>query len=1115
MLSCGQCGLQTTTGAKFCPECGAALRPAPARTQQARKSVTIVFSDLVGSTSLGEELDAESLRIVMDDYFRVMRTVLEEHGGVVEKFIGDAVMAVFGLPRMHEDDALRAVRAAVGMRDALAILNKELSSTHGVTLCTRTGVNTGVVVVGDASGGQRLATGDAVNVAARLEQAAPADGIVLGPDTFHLVKGYVDACSIGALSLKGKAEMIDAWRLVSLRRHNNRFGSTSVRPLIGRLAELAVIESRFADARHEGRVESVLVVAEPGVGKSRLVREVVERLGSVALVLSAACQPYGTTSFWPVADLLTSALDGGRQLDRAALTALAADAPAHEREAIAERVASILGFTTASFPLDESFWATARLLMSIARRRPLVLVVEDLHWAEATLLDLFEQLRHYPHPPGALILATARPELLDSPHYDDVPCLMQIVKLPALSALESDTLMDAVLDSSSLTEGTRALIHHAAEGNPLFLEQTLATWMEDGVLARSADGWTVTRPVRDIHLPASISAILSARVDRLTDDERLVLGAASVAGLSFDRLALRSMLVDLDSAALASSLQRLIGSGLLAPVTSDGMNTNDVCFVHASFRDVTSEMTLKSDRAAFHERFAAWVEDNPERSRGEGLMGYHLAEAYKYRAQLRQNDPHTRGLALRSARHLVSDCQRALRIGDRAGAEALTGRVVELLYACGPEICATDLPVMETTAKLLVTMGRWREAVDLLSPCVASGHGPLLRDLGVALCQLHRSRPRSREYREAQRLLEMAGAPPNRDTDALASLAGTWKGIDDVRAHALYRQCLDLDPADPYALGNVLEYEITAAQDLAIVESMRGQIIQAVQRCRSQADAGANLPWAFFDAGKFDLLLGEPYEAIAAYAKAVQLTTADHMLATSATSLQRLEAFGGKIPGSMWARRLLGIARAAWFPSADSLAGLGDATPLAEVDERTRVLMLAGGTDATAVPWFEHHRGTLMESFVDFTGVIISGGTDDGVAGLAGALGECYGEQITAIGYLPEQVPDSETADARYNHLVRTAETQFSIAESLQAWADLIASGTRPATVKLLAINGGTIAGAEYRVALALGCTVGVVVASGREADRLLEDLDWVAAPHLARVDLDRQAISDFLTAGR
>jgi tetratricopeptide (TPR) repeat protein len=690
---------------------------------------------------------------------------------------------------------------------------------------------------------------------------------------------------------------------------------------------------------------------------------------------------------------------------------------------------------------------------------------------------------------------------------------MQVVGLRALSPDESDALIDQVLGGPQLPRNARAVVHGAADGNPLFLEQALAAWIEQGVLSPAAQGWAVTRPVSEVPLPASVSAIIAARLDRLPRDERLVLSAASVAGQTFDPAALRSMLEKEECEGYERCLQRLLSSGLLIPVDRTRASAGDLGFEHASLREVAYEMSLKSDRARFHERFATWLENGDEAVRSDGAIGHHLAEACKYRTELRQVDTHTRELALRGARYLLSDSRRALSIGDRAGAERLTGRIVELLAGCGPDVGSSDLPLMERAGKLLVTMGRWSVAVELLTPYVSTNHGPLLRDLGVSLCQLHRSERQSAEYREGQRLLEIAGAPPNRDTDALASLAGTWKGLDDVRAQTYYRRCLDLDPADPYALGNVIEYEISAAGDLTIVEAMREQIVAASRRCRSQAVAGENLPWAFFDAGKFALLLGRPYEALASYAKAVQLATTEHMLATTITSLERLEALGGAITGSTWAQRLLAIARAVRFPSQAALDAIGETAPIAGVDEGSGAVMLTGGTDESADRWLEIHAATVLGGFEGFEGLIVSGGTRHGVAGLAGALRERTRGRVRAVGFLPANLPENTTVDVRYDELRRTPGAGFSIAETLQAWGDLIASGVRPATVKLLGVNGGTIAAAEYRVGLALGCSVGVLLGSGREADELVEDPDWVAAPNLVRLTLDAGAIRGFLQA--
>jgi tetratricopeptide (TPR) repeat protein len=636
--------------------------------------------------------------------------------------------------------------------------------------------------------------------------------------------------------------------------------------------------------------------------------------------------------------------------------------------------------------------------------------------------------------------------------------------------------------------------------------------MEEGVLARApAGGWTLADPAFEARLPATVSAIVAARLDRLPADERLVLGAASVAGSTLDGRAIPAMVTSLDQAALDDLVERLLGRQLLVPVDSE-RTVRGLAFAHACLRDVAYELTLKSERALFHERLARWVERDDATSGDHGRIGHHLAEAHRYQTELRHTGSHTSALARDAAAHLLADAQRALRIGDRAAAEKTPGHTMELLSPLGPETGAADLSLMETAAKVLLTMGRWRDAVELLTPYVELGHGPLLRDLGVALCQLHRARPSSPEYVEGQRLLEIAGAPPNRDGDALASLAGTWKGVDDRRAQEFYRRCLDLDPSDPYALGNVLEYEVAISGDLRIVETMREQVARAGRRCRAQADEGSNLPWAFFDAGKFALLQGQPMKAIRSYAKAVHLTTADHMLVTSAASLDRLDVEGTEIPGLTWARQLLALARLVRFPSSTSPIGFGAATPIQGVDERTSVVMLAGGTDPTFDGWLQRHGKTVADGFRGFRGVVISGGTADGVSGLAASLRESHGETITAVGYLPADIPAGTEIDLRYDELRHGSEPGFTIAESLQAWADLIASGAGPNTIKLLGINGGEIAGAEYRVALALGCPVGIVGGSGREADRLLADGDWFAVPHLTRLEPDVEAIRHFVS---
>jgi predicted ATPase/DNA-binding SARP family transcriptional activator/class 3 adenylate cyclase len=439
-------------------------------------------------------------------------------------------------------------------------------------------------------------------------------------------------------------------------------------------------------------------------------------------------------------------------------------------------------------------------------------------------------------------------------------------------------------------------------------------------------------------------------------------------------------------------------------------------------------------------------------------------------------------------------------------------RIARLLPAPNTAIDRTGEILLDNVAKLLVRMGRWEQAVAVLRPYAGLGHVPVMRELGVALCQLHRSEPHGVEYREGQRLLEEAGTAANGDTDALASLAGTWKGIDDERAQGWYRRCLDVDPSNPYALGNVLEYEVAKSGDLSIMATMRAHAAAGARRCRIEGGAGINLPWAYYDAGKLALLLGRPYEAIASFAVAARLSTAEHMLSTSMSSLERLAPADAVLTGRRWAHRLLALVRAVRFATVTA-ADLGPVDRLVEAGPLVPVVILAGGTDGSAEDWLDRNRQALVDAFRDFDGVVVSGGTQNGTAGLAATLRDRYGPSITTVGYLPHELPADVEIDPVYDQLRRTDSHDFSIAESLQAWADLVASGVRPSDVRMLAINGGDIAAAEFRIAIALGCSVGVIVGSGREADRLLEDREWTAAPNVTPLEPDASAIRQFLAA--
>ena len=376
MLVCANCGHENREGARFCEECGFSFAVAAVGAKEQRKTVTVIFCDLTGSTALGETLDPERLRALLARYFERMRAIVERHGGSVEKFIGDAVMAVFGVPVLHEDDALRAVRSAVEMRDALPELG----------LQGRIGVMTGEVVTGTE---ERLATGDAVNVAARLEQAAQPGEVLVGQPTLALVRDAAEVEPVAPLELKGKAEPVPAYRLLRVleapeRRHEGQF--------VGRERELALLREAWQRVQAEQRCELVTVVGEAGVGKSRLVAE---GLSSVeARVVRGHCLPYGEgISYWPVVEVL-------KQLDLLP-----------PEEAAAAAIRSLLGETEAPTSAEEIAWAFRKTLEHASAEPPLVAVFDDIQWGEETFLDLIEHVALLSSGASILLLCMARPEL--------------------------------------------------------------------------------------------------------------------------------------------------------------------------------------------------------------------------------------------------------------------------------------------------------------------------------------------------------------------------------------------------------------------------------------------------------------------------------------------------------------------------------------------------------------------------------------------------------------------------------------------------------------------------------------------------------------------------------
>jgi class 3 adenylate cyclase len=416
MQICPKCGEENSERARFCQACATPLVADTAPLPEARKTVTVVFSDVTGSTNLGERLDPESLRRVMSRYFEAMRQALERHGGTVEKFIGDAVMAVFGIPRLHEDDALRAVRATMEMQAALDDLNQELEQNWGVRLQIRTGVNTGEVVAGDLSAGQTLVTGDTVNVAARLEQAAQPGEILMGEATYRLVRDAAVVERLESLTLKGKEEPVPALRLLEVKAGAPGFARHLDSPMVGREREQALLQHTFERCVGDRSCHLFTVLGAAGAGKSRLVEEFLSTVGNEAVVLRGRCLPYGEgITFWPVQEIVKQAagIGDGDTPEEAGERIAGLLGSEEDASIIADRVAGAIGLAEAGAAPEETLWAVRKLLEILAGQSPLVVLFDDIHWADPTFLDLVEHVADWSRDAPILLVCVARPELLD------------------------------------------------------------------------------------------------------------------------------------------------------------------------------------------------------------------------------------------------------------------------------------------------------------------------------------------------------------------------------------------------------------------------------------------------------------------------------------------------------------------------------------------------------------------------------------------------------------------------------------------------------------------------------------------------------------------------------
>jgi DNA-binding SARP family transcriptional activator len=619
-------------------EATSAVRPA----MQFRRLATILFVDVVDSMAMTETMDPEALMRVQRSYFEAVAAAIGRHGGTVEKYAGDAVMAAFGVPISHEDDALRAARAAFDIKTAVEALNGQLAHEHDVRLDVRIGLAAGEVVAEATGSGQRFVAGDAVGVAARLQQAAAPGEIFVGEIVARLVDHSARLEPLGALDVESRKQPIATYRLVELVPAAPAFERRQDAKLVGRKRELAALRRMLKLAVDYSDTHVAVVVGSPGVGKSRLAVELTRRAKGVT-ALWGRCLAYGDgITYWPLREVLEQAGEGEER--DAVLAALDAETPP---------------------PAAEIAWLFRQFCGASARERPLVLVFDDVHWAEPTFLELVEHLTDKGTGPIAVV-CLAREELLDDrPSFLEGRANATRILLDALSAGETDALLDG-LGGTNLESDQRARIVEAAEGNPLFLEQLLALALEGGLAARP--------------FPETIQALLAARLDRLGPGERAVLERGAVVGKEFSADDVIALL-DPDAAPTARAhLETLAGRGFVRPRGGDAFG-----FRHVLVQDAVYRAAPKRLRAELHERYADRLDtESPELPDLDEFVGYHLEQAFRLRTELGESDRHARRLAEESGQRLAVAGMRAYRRGDHPAIANLLERATSLLPTDDP-----------------------------------------------------------------------------------------------------------------------------------------------------------------------------------------------------------------------------------------------------------------------------------------------------------------------------------------------------------------------------------------------------------------------------------------------
>jgi class 3 adenylate cyclase/tetratricopeptide (TPR) repeat protein len=802
MTTCPSCGEENPEQAKFCLECGTSLL-APTRAEvEERKVVTAIFCDLVGFTSRSEQADPEDVRAAMREYYRVLREEIEHHGGTVEKFIGDAVMGVFGAPVAHEDDPERAVRAGLRLLEAIEGLNVD---RPGLDLAVRVGINTGeaVVVLGArVVEGEGMVTGDVINTAARLQSAAPVGTVVVGEPTYAATKDVFDYQELEPVELKGKTEPVALWRATSARA---RFGTDLTRrhtvELVGREVERGILQGLFDRCERSGSPQLVTIVGEPGVGKSRLVHELeryIDEKTDLILWRQGRCLPYGDgITFWALGEIVKNEagiLETDAPEDTAAKLDRALHVPEDEREWFRARLGPLVGIDTgAAAERDEAFTAWRRFLESLVGDTPGVIVFEDLHWGDPVLLEFIQHVAEWADSSPMLLVCTARPELHEKhPGWAGGMRNATTISLDPLSDEETSRLVSALLEQTVLPAEVQATILERAGGNPLYAEEFVRMLQDRGQLVRSGRTWEL-KTDGELAAPEGVQSLIAARLDTLTPERKALLQDAAVMGKTFWAGAIAEM-GGRDAGEIRDELHDLTRKELVRPLRESSMaGEAEYTFWHMLVRDVAYQQIPRAERVDKHRRAAEWIEGRAG-DRVEDLaevLAHHYLEAIAIgeAASVDLGD-----LPDRALRHVILSAERAGGLDVRRAGE-LWQRALELIPEAHPE----RSHVLERWGVIARQLDRVTDAVDSLQRAAAlyeaagdtKGRGRTLIQLSGAL-RVRSEGSWAEPLGEGIHLLESLGPSPEL-VDAYAQKASSeYSGGSDAEAIRWAQSSIDL-----------------------------------------------------------------------------------------------------------------------------------------------------------------------------------------------------------------------------------------------------------------------------------------------------------------------------------